>query len=630
MSLTSVQSLFQYSIASLGQAFTPACPVQNTSDFVVTYTNAITFADTVLTLNVDYFVTGTATNGVILAPTVTLEAAGLHYASGGTLTIQRKNPFTQPTTYVDGTKYLAATANNSLDWLCYSIQALNDLVARCVQVPSTSAVLAPLTRAARASKVIGFDSMGQLTYYGFSGGVVVPQSIQGTANQVLVNGSSGVFVTGAAILTLPQSIGTGSAVQFGSLGVGVAPSLTANLIVAAGTTAVSSMRVPHGAAPTAPVDGDHWTTTAGVFDRVNGATIGYGQNLFISSTVRFGKVGINTAASADTDLLISRTLPTTTGQASVVVGGSLTPPAATDLHPNAFRDLTAFTPTQPADGYASYDAQTSMGGTVNLNHFRGFQVRHGFTGSGTLGEMSGYMVANIGLSGVGTITFLRGLYVTNATIGGGGSVGQYDGIYMDQLTNATGNVNAIYIAGNNRLFMAGGQIITSAALVPPAGATTCRGGFTFDQASQTGVAIMNSSATATGTLLGFHNSGGTYQGGVTQTNSTTVAYNTSSDGRLKENIRDMNDSGTLLDAMRPRLFDWKWGKGSDASKGFHGFIAQELHDVFPEAVTPGTDELDAQGNLVRAWGIDYAKLVPVLTAEVKDLRRRLAAANIAA
>ena len=45
-------------------------------------------------------------------------------------------------------------------------------------------------------------------------------------------------------------------------------------IVPASTTAISSMRLPHGAAPTAPVDGDVWTTTAGLYVRINGGTVG--------------------------------------------------------------------------------------------------------------------------------------------------------------------------------------------------------------------------------------------------------------------------------------------------------------------------------------------------------------------
>lgn len=42
----------------------------------------------------------------------------------------------------------------------------------------------------------------------------------------------------------------------------------------AGTTAGASINLPHGVAPTAPVDGDLWTTTTGLFVRVNGITVG--------------------------------------------------------------------------------------------------------------------------------------------------------------------------------------------------------------------------------------------------------------------------------------------------------------------------------------------------------------------
>ncbi len=46
------------------------------------------------------------------------------------------------------------------------------------------------------------------------------------------------------------------------------------ILTAASTTARASIRLPHGNAPTSPVDGDVWTTTAGLFVRINGATVG--------------------------------------------------------------------------------------------------------------------------------------------------------------------------------------------------------------------------------------------------------------------------------------------------------------------------------------------------------------------
>ncbi len=46
------------------------------------------------------------------------------------------------------------------------------------------------------------------------------------------------------------------------------------VLVPASTTTQASARIPHGAAPTSPIDGDMWTTTAGLYVRINGTTVG--------------------------------------------------------------------------------------------------------------------------------------------------------------------------------------------------------------------------------------------------------------------------------------------------------------------------------------------------------------------
>ena len=59
-----------------------------------------------------------------------------------------------------------------------------------------------------------------------------------------------------------------------ALGIGGDPGTTTYLLTPAAVTAASSLRLPHGTAPTSPVNGDMWTTTAGLFVRVNGTTVG--------------------------------------------------------------------------------------------------------------------------------------------------------------------------------------------------------------------------------------------------------------------------------------------------------------------------------------------------------------------
>lgn len=47
-------------------------------------------------------------------------------------------------------------------------------------------------------------------------------------------------------------------------------------VIAAATTG-AGLNIPHGAAPTTPADGDVWTTTSGLFARINGSTVQFGS-----------------------------------------------------------------------------------------------------------------------------------------------------------------------------------------------------------------------------------------------------------------------------------------------------------------------------------------------------------------
>ena len=44
-----------------------------------------------------------------------------------------------------------------------------------------------------------------------------------------------------------------------------------------------------------------------------------------------------------------------------------------------------------------------------------------------------------------------------------------------------------------------------------------------------------------------------------------------------------------------------------------GFVAQELHEVFPQAVSKGGEDPNKQ-----PWLIDYAKLTPVLAKAIQE------------
>ena len=119
--------------------------------------------------------------------------------------------------------------------------------------------------------------------------------------------------------------------------------------------------------------------------------------------------------------------------------------------------------------------------------------------------------------------------------------------------------------------------------------------------------------------------GGSSVGSISVTSSST-AYNTASDYRLKEDWQPMTGASDRVLALNPVNFAWK----IDGSR-VDGFLAHEAQAVVPEAVTGTKDAVDAEGN-PEYQGIDQSKLVPLLTAalqealtEIADLKARVTA-----
>jgi hypothetical protein len=106
---------------------------------------------------------------------------------------------------------------------------------------------------------------------------------------------------------------------------------------------------------------------------------------------------------------------------------------------------------------------------------------------------------------------------------------------------------------------------------------------------------------------------GTQVGSISVTASAT-AYNTSSDYRLKNTIAPMTGALEKVALLKPCTYKWN-ANGSDGE----GFIAHELAEVCPDAVTGAKDAVDAEGN-PQYQGIDTSFLVATLTAAIQELK----------
>lgn len=102
--------------------------------------------------------------------------------------------------------------------------------------------------------------------------------------------------------------------------------------------------------------------------------------------------------------------------------------------------------------------------------------------------------------------------------------------------------------------------------------------------------------------------------GSIRINSTSTSYNTTSDYRLKENVTPITGAIERLNQLNPSRFTWI----SDPEAGtVDGFIAHEVSDVVPEAVSGEKDGVDYLG-MPEYQGIDQSKLVPLLTAALQE------------
>ncbi len=112
---------------------------------------------------------------------------------------------------------------------------------------------------------------------------------------------------------------------------------------------------------------------------------------------------------------------------------------------------------------------------------------------------------------------------------------------------------------------------------------------------------------------------GTNVGNISVTSSST-AYNTSSDYRLKENVVDLTGAKTRLNQLNVKRFNFI----NAPDRTVDGFIAHEAQTVVPEAVTGTQDEMNDDGT-PKYQGIDQAKLVPLLTAALQEAFTEIAA-----
>ena len=286
-----------------------------------------------------------------------------------------------------------------------------------------------------------------------------------------------------------------------------------------------------------------------------------------------------------------------------------------------------YAPTYKINGYATQYTQQGFDGTHVW-----YTAASGTAGNAISFTQAMKLDTNSMLDVTGIIR--SGITVGN-TIGTGGTNGLQAQTLVIHPNSSTDCVYMRYqsVAGNYAI-----QTVTSGAsngnlqLQPYAGnvlvGTTSgvtNGGFSFEpNYNGTGISAAffgHSSAGGSGNQYCVFAYNGAAIGSITQNGTTAVLYNTSSDYRLKDITGSLTDSGTFIDALKPKVGTWK----TDGSK-FVGFLAHEFAEVSPSSVVGEKDAVDSDGNpKYQAMQASSAEVIANLVAQIQELRQRMAA-----
>ena len=96
-----------------------------------------------------------------------------------------------------------------------------------------------------------------------------------------------------------------------------------------------------------------------------------------------------------------------------------------------------------------------------------------------------------------------------------------------------------------------------------------------------------------------------------------TAYS-SSDKRLKKNIKSITNSLDIIEKLNPVQFNWNQkAKGLNKEKderNNYGLIAQEVEEILPELIHPIYDKYKS---------VDYEQLIPILIQSIKELKEEV-------
>ncbi len=397
-------------------------------------------------------------------------------------------------------------------------------------------------------------------------------------------------IYGQRLIVDPFGTGTsyGSLVNMSAQGTGIRYGYFANMIHASGnTSAVYGFR--------SDIDQDGSGAAYGIYSRLDGSGTGTTYAAFLNNVnAGSGDYGIYTTGEErnyiENTLGLGTSTPTSTYQLHVAGG-------TTDLR--AVHANNTYTGSSQHYGLFSWMSGAGTGNAIGL------YISNSSTTSGveygvySTGEDRNYFAGSMGF---GTTNPQNRLDVEGSAVIGAARSG-----------STAAPANGLLVQG----FVGMGDVTTPAQ---PLHVQDNRSGnrVAFFHNTNTGttadgIAIRLENTSSSNDYVYFERTSGLVQGRIAGNGSGSVSYLTSSDRRLKTNISKFEGGLDMVLKMKPKNYVFKSSPDIDRV----GFIAQELDDIFPEAVS-GDSALSVDEEPMM---VDYSKLTPVLTSSVQELHQ---------
>jgi hypothetical protein len=251
--------------------------------------------------------------------------------------------------------------------------------------------------------------------------------------------------------------------------------------------------------------------------------------------------------------------------------------------------------------------------TASNNTAVGYQAGYSQTTGGTSAGYNAYFGQSAGYASTGYQNTLIGRNAGSAITSGNSNtlIGQYNGNQGGLDIRLLSNYIVLSDGdGNPRgIFDGSGNYIVGGTLANNNNSTSF--GFNVANGNQFCNHI-NGTTSGTGYIQFSYN--GTVIGSITQSGTTAVLYNTTSDYRLKSNVQPVTSGLSVINQLNPVNFTWISDNEADT-----GFLAHEFQAIIPRAVTGAKDAVDADGKPVYQQ-MDNSGAIPYLVAAIKELK----------